>query len=586
MSARLESKRASPLWPGLMALAVSVLLHVVLFRLNPNLLFGKVEFNPPSPVDHTRPVRLPDFRPRELERELPRLLDRFSEKSGESDPVSSPVELPGKGDVVSGEASPLPPEVDTIGASAPWPETPPDFPRSESDWRPRQEVLAVTEQRVAEVLEFLPRTFRDTRPDRPEAPDVSLAREVPELPPETWEPRARPPENEGGGGGSPGIPDLDSPGLGGGGVRVPDVPEPPPLEPAELEPPEEVSDFKPVETLLRLETRVYPDPEDPGVRYVKIQLLRDGIEALPVQPRHLVYLVDCSASMTESKLQRAVEGVRASLESLGPEDVFNVVAFRDRVETLFPEAVAADAVHLAQARTFLAGLHARGKTDVFASLEALRGLPSVPSRPMQALLITDGVPTQGVTDTSDIIERFSRLNDGRVSVFGVGGGEDVNRLLLDFLGFRNRGDSLVVPREAELSDAIARVARETARPVLRNLRYRFTGSGTEVYPAKLGHLYLDRPLILIARVPSGTTELGFQVVGESGDTRHDMVFTVDMSSSPRGDGSLKREWAWQALLERVADAVVDPSPSNRATVRDLAERYGLDVPSAYGLAPQ
>src|SRR5690606_16564437 len=61
------------------------------------------------------------------------------------------------------------------------PEEMPEVEEAPSEWQPRQEVLAITDQRVRETLDQLPRAFRETRTDRPHAPDISLPGEVPDL---------------------------------------------------------------------------------------------------------------------------------------------------------------------------------------------------------------------------------------------------------------------------------------------------------------------------------------------------------------------------------------------------------------------
>jgi uncharacterized protein YegL len=381
----------------------------------------------------------------------------------------------------------------------------------------------------------------------------------------------------------PGIPDLDLPGLGGGGMpQRPSVPEPPDLADMDnriAEPEPETPVYEPVEDLLRLQTRVWSDPSDPGFRYFKVQLVRNGIEALPVMPREVVYLIDCSASMTEEKLQLALRGVRAAMDRLDERDVFRILAFRNTVSHMHPDPLPATVIPRARARTFLSELHAHGKTDVFESLQSLLDLPAVPGRPLVVMLVTDGVPTQGVRDTREILERFTRSNQGRLSVFALGGGEKVNRILLDFLGYRNRGRARVTPQQKGIPDAIVQMARETGRPVLADLDYRFTGGQRlEVYPRQLSHLYLDSPLVLVGRVPAEEARIGFQVVGTSVSGKHDLVFEVDLDSAPVGTADLRREWAWQVLLENLSGAA-----AMRAGFRaDLwAERYGLNVPSAY-----
>lgn len=453
-----------------------------------------------------------------------------------------------------------------------------------TDWQPRQEVMAITEQKVTETLDNLPRTLREVRTDRPGAPDISLPGPRPEFDSFETSPVSFQALH------SPST-DVGSDLFGfptGGNTSLEDSPGVSPAQESsemlipEIEPPDEITSLDAVETLLRLETRVYDDPENPDFRYFKIQLLPNGMDAFPVVPRDVVYLVDCSASMTESKLRIAGEGINESLHSLSGSDRVHVIAFRDKVELLDAEGVQASVFGKAKVRTFLSTLHARGQTDVYASLHALQSLPSVPGRPMLALLITDGVPTQGLTDSSEIIEDFSKNNQGQISVFGLGGGGRVNRLLLDFLSFRNRGTSLVAPQAQGLKEVIVRLAEEVRRPVLTDLSYQFTGiTEPQIYPETLSHLYLDRPLILIGRTLKSQPTVAFQIVGRSADGDHDMLFTLDLDNARQGDASLRQEWAWQALLAELSTSISDLNSTDQDEVQELLRTYDLVIPDAY-----
>ncbi len=589
MSVRLETPRLSGWLPWSLALVFSLAAHVGVFRLNPNLLMGQPSARA-VPRREIPASQINEIRMRELRRELRRLEE-------EVPPARAPEELPargGEGEPVFGEVLPsafraVLPDPERVMAALPPSENRPELPEPGSDWLPREEVMAITDERLAETLDFLPRVLPpEVSPEeRRRVPDIRLPSETP--PPSSGElafhaplpPLALLPGVGKDVAAPPGLPDLLLPLPGGTG----DLPAISPPETSDPLPPalaEEITGMAPVESLLRLETRVYEDPADSEHRYFKIQVLRDGIEALPVLPREVVFLVDASASMTQEKVEAAAEGIRVALNTLRPEDRFNILVFRDRVERLADESPPADSVRRAGARSFLTHLRAYGRTDVYASLEALRSLPREAGRPFLSLLVTDGVPTQGVTDSSEILERFTQANDGEISVFGVGAGRRVNRLLLDFLGFRNRGDARVVDRNAELPGAVLEVAEQIARPVLADLRYRFTGAGElEIYPSRLTHLFLDRPLVLVGRAPRERSRLAFQMIGRSGGTLHDMVFEVDLAAAPRGPSSLRREWAWQAVLEAIAASIADPAPEILDRVRRLADENRLAIPEAY-----
>lgn len=569
---------------AVLALAVSLLLHVGLLRLNPDLFLGGGEL----PVRVSRPI-VPD--PVRLEaitvesrRELPELLERF----GLLDPVALPEEVtptvpePEVADLEEltpalqgGDVAPLEPIQERL-----------TLPEPESDWMPREEVLALRDARLLEQLEISPRMLR------PDTAEIAMTRDI--LPPVELE--LLPPEPAAGDWGLPGaggeagrrrvdeiaatrptrerlplpeladLPDLTPPPL----LREADPAIPDPLQPAA---------FQPVEQLLRLSAQAFVDPRNPDYRYFKVQLLPAGLERLPVMPREVVFLLDGSASMTQPMLREAAQGISAALDLLHPQDRVNLILFRETVEQLFPESQPADTLRIATVRGALAQARTFGRTDVFASLQALHNLPEQEGYTRIGVLVTDGIPTMGLTDSTEIIESFSRMNQGRSSVFGLGGGRQVNRFLLDFLSFRNRGDSLVAERNVQLPEAIRRIAAEIRRPVMTQLTYQFTGpAAIEVYPQSLTHLYLDRPLILVGRAPASQQAVAFQIVGQSQSGRHDMLYTLDLPSLPPGPWSLRQEWAWQALLHRVGEWIGHQDPQILAELRALSARYGLPIP--------
>jgi hypothetical protein len=285
--------------------------------------------------------------------------------------------------------------------------------------------------------------------------------------------------------------------------------------------------------------------------------------------------------MTQPMLREAVQGIDNALNTLSPQDTVNLIAFRDEVDILFPESPAADRVGVAAVRGKLAQLRAFGRTDVFASLEALKSLPEQPDRTRVAILVTDGIPTLGLTDSSEIIENFTRVNQGRISFFSVGGGRQVNRYLIDFLSFRNRGDSLVAERNVQLPAAVERMASEIRRPVMTDLSYQFTGAGgLAVYPKSLTHLYLDRPLILVGRAPVSQRQIAFQIVGRSAEGSHDMLYTLDLTGLPPGPWSLRQEWAWQALLDLVGRHLGSPSAEIMRQLQEISTTYRIPLPYA------
>ena len=583
---------------GTAALMLSAALHVGLFHWNPDFRVagsGGDGDRPERPDRREAATRLDEVQLETHRREIRRLVDSYALAPDlQVPPVEAPeMELPDAGldfeppPALAGEIAPS--EVDRRL---------PEFEDTDSDWQPLQEVLRISEDRVREAVTSIPRAMLPVERESPHAPDITMPWD-----PSDEDPGAdRPPAAAW----AATVEDRAAPVRarqsmqGAGRVTGPLFPEDPdavsqeeppflpPLMPPEAEVSErmtesrkEITELDAVEALLGLRTQTFIDPNDPGYRYFKIQLVREGVDALPIMPRQVVFLIDSSESMTQAMLREAVDGVSQALETLSPQDTFNVIAFRDEASLLFEKSRPVNAVSIANARGFLAQLRAFGSTDVFASLNALKQLDDDPGRPLLALLVTDGVPTMGLTDSSEIIQGFTRENEGRIAIFTVGGGRQVNRYLLDFLSYRNRGESMVAERNRQVPETVATTARQIRRPVMSHLRYRFTGDEEfDVYPKQLAHLYLDRSLILVGRVPAARERIAFQILGESSEVSRDMIYSLDLKAAPRGPWSLRTEWAWQALLHATGEYLQTRDPYWRTRIEALSRKYGLQVPYA------
>ena len=340
----------------------------------------------------------------------------------------------------------------------------------------------------------------------------------------------------------------------------------------------DVTDIAPIEQLLAVALTTY-EATDEGALYFEISISRAGVEALPVLPKDILLVQDCSESITRSKLDYFKEGIVDYLRTLTTADRVNLMRYSDSPVLCFEDWQPVTTESLDQSVRFTDDMRARGQTDLFSPLQEVLKLPRSPGRPMIAVLMTDGRPTMGTVDSSDIIARFSKANAGRVSVFTVGAGDRVNTFLLDLLGHNNRGGSWIMPLREQIPVAVARAARELSRPVLANLDYRFSSnSSAEVYPDTLTHLFLDRPLRLVGRCPAGQPTAVLQIIGESGPQKRDMVFALDLAEAEDGGEGLRREWVAQKIYKLINDHLASGRAETVQEIRDLSIRHNVPLP--------
>ena len=116
--------------------------------------------------------------------------------------------------------------------------------------------------------------------------------------------------------------------------------------------------------------------------------------AAPAQSqRTFIVLMDTSLSMQWEKLERSYAAAAKLLESLGPQDQFNLLLFNTRVDSFRPAPVGATPEAVMAAMDWLRSSHLRGGTDLEKALEA--GLAQAAAPQSALVVLTDGGADRG-----------------------------------------------------------------------------------------------------------------------------------------------------------------------------------------------
>ena len=231
-------------------------------------------------------------------------------------------------------------------------------------------------------------------------------------------------------------------------------------------------------------------------------------------------------------------------------DRFNIVAFRNSYSYAFRRWQECDRESFAAADKWLANLSAHGRTDVFGTIRSVLTLPRDPARPLIALVVTDGDANSGVSDTAQILSKFTDLNDGLVSVYMYGVKESANRELIDVLTHGNRGESFIYGGlRWKAGSGIEKLSDRFRDPVLSDIRVGFTAdSGAEAYPRLLKNLYRGDVVTIVGRVPKGRGEVAFSLKGLNGRKPYEAFFKVPLGRIA-SDPSLAGAWAEEAAID-------------------------------------
>ena len=257
---------------------------------------------------------------------------------------------------------------------------------------------------------------------------------------------------------------------------------------------------------------------------------------MQVVPKDFVILIDASGSIGPVRMEsirKAAKNILRSAANSG--DRFNLVAFRNRYTYAFRRWQECTRSSFDAADRWLDDVASFGRTDVFSTIRSVLTLPRTPSRPLIALVVTDGEANVGVKHTAEILSKFTKLNDGLVSVYMYGVTSSGNRELIDLLTRGNRGESFVFGGRMKwrAGSGIEGLAGRFRDPVLSDIRVIFSASTkAQAYPRLLKNLYKNEVLELVGRVPQGTEDISFSLRGLSGNVPYEGFFKMPLNIAP------------------------------------------------------
>ncbi len=202
-----------------------------------------------------------------------------------------------------------------------------------------------------------------------------------------------------------------------------------------------------------------------------IKICLDGLQ----RPRHdrrppvnLALVLDRSGSMGGEKLEKAKEAALEMLRHLSSDDIFSLVTFESRVQTLIGAQPVGDGRAIERA---IESIEAGGSTALFAGVSQgaseVREYLESGRYVNRIVLLSDGIANVGPSSPQDLGRLGAALVKEGISVTTVGLGLGYNEDLMTRLAQRSDGNTYFVessgdlPRifDAELGDVLNVVAR-------------------------------------------------------------------------------------------------------------------------------
>jgi len=216
-------------------------------------------------------------------------------------------------------------------------------------------------------------------------------------------------------------------------------------------------------------------------------------------PKKIIFILDTSGSMQGEKIKQAKNALIFCLNSLNPDDSFNLIDFDDRVKTHSSKLLPATGKNIDAGIKFIQDCKADGGTDINSAL--LEGLDQLnpEDKTSYIVFLTDGLPTVGTKDVQKILKNVDANNNSiRIFVFGVG--FDVNTHFLDRLARENHATSDYVTPDEDIEVKVSNFYKKISHPILSDLSLRFSKIKTfELYPQELPDLFSGSQIIILGK---------------------------------------------------------------------------------------
>ena len=334
-----------------------------------------------------------------------------------------------------------------------------------------------------------------------------------------------------------------------------------------------VLDFRVAGETLKSNLLTYVDDET-GEGYFTFMLYPPAaIDSLERQPLELVFVLDCSGSMSGEPIGQAKDAIIAAVDRLTPDDTFQIIRFSNNASQLGPVPLRATPENRRAAREYVRGLSGSGGTQMIEGIKAALDFPHDPERLRFVTFLTDGY----IGNEAEILGAIQRrLGESRIFSFGVG--SSVNRYLLERMAGLGRGTVAYLGLEDSGREVMDLFFDRVSHPALIDVGIDWGDMRvSDVYPSELPDLFVGRPVIVTGKFTGepGDARVRGRAAGRALDYR--IPYATDVSNEATNHAFLPNLWARLRIAE-LNDRLTSTADRNGALagqIRDTALRYGL-----------
>ncbi|MDX9975189.1 MAG: VWA domain-containing protein, partial [FCB group bacterium] len=296
-----------------------------------------------------------------------------------------------------------------------------------------------------------------------------------------------------------------------------------------------------------------------------------------VTPKEMIFVIDCSGSMSGFPIEKAKEAMRLCIEQMNPNDTFNLVSFAGGMGYCFNRPAPNTQENRAKALAYLEALQGGGGTEMMPAIRAALEGQDDSERLRIVCFMTDGF----IGNDMEILDAIKK-NVGGARVFAFGIGNSVNRFLIEGMGREGRGASEVVTLQTDGDEAAKRFHERVDSPILTDISIDFGSLPmNDLYPAPdaIPDLFAAQPLVITGRY-KGQGRGAVVLRGETATGPFERRIDIELPSNAPGHDVLATLWARQRIESLMSDDWIEMQRGrgegdNKKAITDLGLDYNL-----------
>jgi len=314
-----------------------------------------------------------------------------------------------------------------------------------------------------------------------------------------------------------------------------------------------------------------------GEHYTLLTFFPPANNAAQVIARDIIFIIDTSGSMQGSSMQQAKASLQLALLQLNDKDSFNIIAFDDDTELLFPITQMASPPNINKAQQFIAHLSSDGGTQMYRPLSNALMMKKDEIQSIKALrqivFITDGA-------VANEFELMQLLNSAQENfrLYTVGIGAAPNGYFMKKAAQFGRGSYVFIQNPRDVQQKMSNFMTKISQPALSNIQLILAGQLAEhidVYPKKIPDLYFGEPMQIALK--SQLPIASMQISGETVATPWYQQLIIDEHQSSKGISSL---WA-RRKIESLLDSLVTGADKEKVKSQVITTSLNHQIISPY-----